>query len=78
MKQRFAFALIMVSVTTGLVSFTLIATTKGFGSAFLVTWFRSWAISYLPAFFSVFFIAPFVQRLVQTAFAGKGLIRGSL
>ncbi|WP_428660686.1 DUF2798 domain-containing protein [Runella sp.] len=64
-KQKIAFALIMGSITTGIVSFTLIAVNIGFSPAFLKIWLRSWGIGYLVAIPAILFIGPRIQALVN-------------
>ena len=68
MKQKLAFALVMGIITTGLISFALISINLGFGDRFLTTWLRSWAISYVLAVFSILFIGPRIQFLVNSLF----------
>jgi hypothetical protein len=69
MKQKIAFALIMGIVTTGVISFTLIAVNIGFTSVFLATWLRSWAMAYVVVIPCILVVAPRVQRLVDRLFA---------
>ena len=45
MKHRIAFAVIMGIITTGIVSFTLIAVNVGFVQKFITVWVRSWALA---------------------------------
>lgn len=68
MKQKIAFALIMGSITTGIISFTLIGLNIGFTDSFLQTWFKSWSISYLVVIPAILFIGPRVQLLVNRLF----------
>ena len=65
MKYKIAFALIMGSITTALISFTLIAVNIGFGNKFITAWLRSWSISYVLAVAAMLFIAPKIQVLVN-------------
>ena len=65
MKQKILFALIMGSITTAMVSFTLIAVNKGFDSNFIGTWLSSWLVSYLVAVPSILIIGPRVQALLE-------------
>lgn len=71
MKQKIAFAAIMGSITTALVSLTVIAANKGFTDGFLSLWLRSWLISYLVAVPAIILIAPRVQYLVNYLFGGN-------
>lgn len=65
MKKRILFALIMSTITTIVISFTIIAVNVGFVSNFIVIWLRSWCISYFLAVIATLFIAPKVQSLVE-------------
>jgi len=69
MKKRIAFALIMGVITTGLISFTVIAFNIGFVSAFPALWLRSWAVAYSVVIPAILFLAPVIQRLVDKMFA---------
>ena len=75
MKQKLAFSLIMVLITTGLVSFTLIAFNVGFGNRFVEVWLRSWLLAYVPALFSILFISPIVARFVNTLYQKKSIVK---
>jgi hypothetical protein len=68
MKNRIAFAMIMGVITTGIISFTLIAVNIGFTNNFLKTWLRSWGLAYLVAIPAILIIAPFVQNMVDRLF----------
>jgi len=73
MKQKIAFALIMGSITTGIISFTLISINIGFVPQFLVIWLRSWAMSYTVVIPCILLIGPKVQGLVNMLFSEKVL-----
>lgn len=64
MKKKIAFALIMSAVTTGIVSFTVVAVNLGFADEFLTLWLKSWPIAYLVAVPSILIIAPRIEKLV--------------
>ena len=66
MKQKLAFAFIMGTITTGLVSFTLTSFNLGFEERFLAVWLQSWSIALIPALFSIVFISPRVLRMVNS------------
>jgi hypothetical protein len=70
MKKRIVFALIMSTITTIVISFTIIAVNVGFVRNFVVIWLRSWCLSYFLAFMATLFVAPkvnsFVERLLQS------------
>jgi hypothetical protein len=61
MKQRITFALLMGIITTGIISFSLIALNFGIRAGFFTTWLRSWSVSYLLAVLIMLFIGPGVQ-----------------
>jgi hypothetical protein len=65
MKHKLTFALIMGMITTSIISFVLIAINVGFNGKFLVTWLRSWSVSYVLAVSAMLLIAPRVQLLVN-------------
>ena len=71
MKQKILFALIMGSITTGLVSLTVILANKGFVEGFFAIWLKSWLISYIVVVPSIILIAPKVQFLVSKLVAPK-------
>ena len=64
MKQKILFAVVMGSITTALVSFTVVAVNLGFDKAFVALWLRSWLISYLVAVPSIILIGPRVQSFL--------------
>ena len=68
MKKKVAFATIMGAVTTGIISFTLIAINAGLTDQFLGIWFRSWIVAYVVAVPAILLIAPRVQMLVDNIF----------
>jgi hypothetical protein len=65
MKKRIVFAMIMSTITTIVISFTIIAVNVGFVRNFAIIWLRSWCLSYLLAFTATLFLAPKVQLLVE-------------
>lgn len=68
MKHKIAFALIMGSITTGIISFTLISINVGFSGSFFKIWLRSWAMAYLVVIPAILVIGPIVQSLVDKCF----------
>jgi hypothetical protein len=68
-KRKIAFALSMGIVTTGIVSFVLIALNAGFSDRFALVWLRSWGIGYSIAIPAILMIGPRLQaqvdRLIQ-------------
>lgn len=71
MKHKIAFALIMGIITTGIISFTLIAVNTGFAERFFQAWFRSWGMAYLVVIPAILIIGPQVQQLVDYLFRQK-------
>jgi hypothetical protein len=69
MKNKIAFALIMGVITTGIISFTLIAVNLGFTEVFMKIWLRSWAMAYIVVIPAILIIGPQVQKLVDTMLA---------
>jgi len=65
MKKRLAFALLMGILTTGIISFALIAINLGFGPVFLGIWLRAWALAYAVVIPVILLIAPRVQAAVD-------------
>ncbi len=63
MKEKVVFALLMGSITTGIVSLTLIAVNRGFGPGFAGAWLKSWAIAYVVVIPVILILSPVVQRL---------------
>ena len=48
-------------ITTGIISFSLIALNLGIKAGFFRIWLRSWSVSYLLAVLIMLFIGPWVQ-----------------
>lgn len=71
MKQRIAFALIMGVITTGIISFTLIALNIGLVEKFIGVWLKSWVLSYSIVIPAILLIGPKVQALVEKLFNKK-------
>ena len=69
LKRKIAFALSMGVVTTGIISFTLLALNLGFSSDFALVWLRSWGLAYLIVIPAILLIGPRLQaqvdRLIQ-------------
>jgi hypothetical protein len=68
-KRKIAFALMMGVVTTGIISFVLIALNVGFSETFAVAWLRSWGIAYVIVVPAILLVGPALQaqidRLIQ-------------
>ncbi|MEX2695110.1 DUF2798 domain-containing protein [Rhizobium mongolense] len=69
LKRKIAFALSMGIITTGIISFFLLALNLGFSKGFILTWLRSWSIGYLIVIPAILLIGPRLQvhvdRLVR-------------
>lgn len=68
LKRKIAFALSMGIVTTGIVSFVLIAVNLGFSDRFALVWLRSWGIGYALAIPAILLIGPPLQARVDRLF----------
>ena len=64
-KKKVVFALIMGAITTGLISFSLIAINVGFNVSFLKVWLKSWVLAYIFVIPAILYIAPNVEKLVD-------------
>lgn len=64
-KRRIAFALMMGVVTTGIISFVLIALNFGFVPGFAQVWMRSWGTGYVIAIPAILIIGPRLQREID-------------
>jgi len=75
LKRRIAFALTMGVVTTGIISFVIIALNLGFTEAFAQRWLRSWGTAYALVIPAILMIGPRVQgaidRLIPVTGAGR-------
>lgn len=65
MKRKIAFALLMGVVTTGIISFTLLALNLGFATGSVGTWLRSWAIAYVIVIPAILLIGPRLQARID-------------
>lgn len=65
MKRRIAFALTMGVVTTGIISFTIIALNLGFSDKFVRLWLRSWGTAYMIVIPAILLIGPRVQARID-------------
>lgn len=65
LKRKIAFSLSMGVVTTGIISFALLALNLGFSSGFALTWLRSWAVGYVIVIPAILLIGPLLQRQVD-------------
>ena len=69
LKRKIAFALSMGIVTTGIISFAILALNLGFSRQFVLVWLRSWGIAYVLVIPAILAIGPWLQaridRLIQ-------------
>lgn len=65
LKRKIAFALLMGIVTTGIISFALVALNLGFSTDFLRIWLRSWVIGYVIVIPAILLIGPRLQAQVD-------------
>lgn len=64
-KRRLAFALVMGILTTGIISFVLLAMNLGFSSSFAATWLKSWAIAYVIVIPAILLVGPRLQAWME-------------
>lgn len=65
LKRKIAFVLWMGGMTTGVISFVIIATNLGFVNGFVLRWLRSWLTAYAIVVPAMLVIAPRVQARVD-------------
>ena len=65
LKRRITFALMMGVVTTGIISFVLIALNLGFNAQFVLTWLRSWSVAYVLVIPAILLIGPRLQAQID-------------
>jgi hypothetical protein len=65
LKRKIAFALLMGIVTTGIISFVILALNLGFSGRFVAAWLRSWFIAYVIVVPAILLIGPRVQTQVD-------------
>lgn len=65
LKRKVVFALLMGIITTGIISFSLIAINIGFHNSFVQLWLKSWLLAYILVIPAILFIAPLVERFVN-------------
>jgi hypothetical protein len=71
MKSKILFAVLMGVITTGIISFSLIAFNLGFSDRFIGIWLKSWLAGYLIVIPAIILIGPKVQQLVNWMLAEK-------
>lgn len=65
LKRKIAFALAMGVVTTGIISFAILALNLGFSKGFVLTWLRSWGIAYVIVIPAILLIGPRLQAQID-------------
>ena len=65
LKRRIAFSLSMGVVTTGIISFVLLALNLGPSNDFALAWLRSWAIGYVLVIPAILLLGPRLQAHVD-------------
>jgi hypothetical protein len=65
LKRKIVFSLLMGIVTTGVISFALLALNLGFSNEFALAWLRSWAIGYVIVIPAILLIGPPLQAQVD-------------
>lgn len=65
LKRKIAFALLMGAVTTGVISFSILALNIGLSPNFVLVWLRSWGIAYAIVVPVILLIGPRVQAQVD-------------
>lgn len=67
-KRQIAFTLGMGIVTTGVISFVLIAINLGFSKEFTLAWLRSWGVAYVIVIPIILAVGPRLQAFVDRMF----------
>lgn len=65
LKRKIAFALLMGIVTTGIISFVLMALNVGFSEMFVLLWLRSWGTAYVVVVPAILLIGPALQAQID-------------
>jgi hypothetical protein len=65
LKRKIAFAMLMGIVTTGIISFVLIALNVCFSAGFPAVWLKSWSIAYLIVIPAILLIGPRLQAKID-------------
>jgi hypothetical protein len=65
MKQKIIFAMVMGIITTGIISFSLIALNVGFSENFIRIWFKSWVVGYFIVVPIILTVGPQLQKLID-------------
>lgn len=65
MKQKIIFAMVMGIITTGIISFSLIALNVGFSENFIRIWLKSWVVGYFMVVPIILTVGPQLQKLID-------------
>ncbi len=65
LRRKIAFALSMGVVTTGIISFVLIALNVGFSKGFALLWLQSWGIAYAVVVPAILLVGPVLQAQIE-------------
>lgn len=65
LKRKIVFALLMGVVTTGIISFALLALNLGFSNKFAFVWLRSWAVGYVIVIPAILLLGPRLQAQID-------------
>lgn len=65
LKRRIAFALLLGIVTTGIISFVILALNFGLSDKFPLVWLRSWGIAYVIVIPAILVVGPRLQAQVD-------------
>lgn len=63
--------MVMGIVTTGIISFTLIAVNIGFSDTFLNIWLKSWGLAYVVVIPAILILGPLIQKFVDNMLSKK-------
>lgn len=65
LKRKIVFSLLMGVVTTGIISFALLALNLGFSNKFALVWLRSWAVGYVIVIPAILLLGPRLQAQID-------------
>ena len=65
LKRRIAFALLLGMLTTGIISFVILALNFGFSDKFPQVWLRSWGIAYVIVIPAILIVGPRLQAQID-------------
>lgn len=65
LKRRVAFALLLGMLTTGIISFVILALNFGFSDKFPQVWLRSWGIAYVIVIPTILIVGPRLQAQID-------------